>query len=285
MDRPDHPARSEGHGIATAREGDAPVRFRTVAGSIRLAAGALLLVVLATAAFALDVPPPPTRWYTDQAGLLSAADGDALNQKLADFEKRSGAQFIIYVLPTLGDGAMEDFTIKSAERWKVGNKKYDNGLILFVFVKEHKVRVEVGYGLEPTVTDSFSSDLINLYITPRFRNNDFAGGLNAAADAVIARIEKTEPPRPAAGPKPGGAAAPGGVDMVAVVILIFIFLFFILPMLRRRGAGSGGCGGCWLPMMLMGGGGQTFGGGGFGGGGGFSGGGGGFGGGGASGGW
>lgn len=261
------------------------------AAAFRLPLTALLLAIFSLPLFALEIPPPPTRWYTDQAGLLSASEGDALNQKLADFEKRSGAQFIIYVLPALGNDAMEDFTIKCAERWKVGNKKYDNGLILFVFVKEHKVRVEVGYGLEPTITDAFSTDVISLYVAPHFRNNDFAGGLNAAADAVIARVEKTEAPHPVAQPKPGESAAPGGIDMVAVLILVFIFLFFILPMLRRRGGRGGGCGGCFWPMMFMGGGGQTFGGGGFGGGGGgfggggFSGGGGGFGGGGASGGW
>ena len=163
-------------------------------------------------------------------------------------------------------------------------------LIVFVFVKEHKVRVEVGYGLEPTITDSFSSDVINLYITPHFRSNDFAGGLNAAADAVIARIEKTEAPHPTQ-PSPGAVKRPGGIDLSGIWYLVLFFLFFILPLIRsmRRGEGFSGC---FWPMMFMGGGGQTFGGGGFGGGGfggggggGFSGGGGGFGGGGASGGW
>ena len=267
-----------------------------VAGCLAMLVAVMLLPAAVTPVHALEIPPSPTRWYTDQAGLLSASDGDALNQKLSDFEKRSGAQFIMYVFPTLGDGAMEDFTIKCAERWKVGSKKYDNGLILFIFVKEHKVRVEVGYGLEPTITDSFSSDVINLYITPHFRSNDFAGGLNAAADAVIARIEKTEAPHPVAQRSPRTVSTPEGIGMNPVVILILIFLFFMLQMLRSRRDG-GGSGGCFWPMMFMGGGeGQTFGGGGFDGGGfggggggggdgGFSGGGGGFGGGGASGGW
>src|SRR5213594_2820284 len=133
-----------------------------------------LLAVLASAAFALDVPPPPTTFVTDKASVLSESDAHALNEKLAAFEQRSGAQFIIYVFPSLEGEALEDFTILCAERWKVGNKKYDNGLILFVFVKERKLRIEVGYGLEPTVTDSFSSDVIRNQIGPHFKSGDYA---------------------------------------------------------------------------------------------------------------
>lgn len=249
-----------------------------------------LLFALAAPLFALSVPPAPTQWLTDRGGVVDAAQAQALNDKLASFEQRSGAQFIIYVFPTLEGEVLEDFTIRCAEQWKVGNKKYDNGLILFVFVKERKLRVEVGYGLEPTMTDSFSSDVIRNYIAPHFSTGDYAGGLNAAADAIIARIEKTAAPVP---PVNGGGGArasakPGGTDVIGILVLLFIFFFVILPMLRR---GGGGCGGCLWPMFFMGGGGRgtTFGGGGWGGGGGgfggFSGGGGGFGGGGASGGW
>jgi uncharacterized protein len=251
---------------------------------------AAIILLIASAAFALEVPPPPTQWYTDKAGLLDSSQADALNSKLASFEQRTGVQFIIYVLPSLESDALEDFTIRAAEKWKVGNKKYDQGLILFVFVKEKKVRVEVGYGLEAVVPDSIASRAIREDIAPRFQNGDYAGGLNAAADSLIGRIEKGDTPKE---PLQRGAegARPGGVDAVSIIILLLVFFFFILPMLRRRGGGRSGCGGCFWPMFFFpGGGGTTFGGGGFGGGGGggfggFSGGGGSFGGGGASGGW
>src|SRR6185503_15093521 len=82
---------------------------------------------LATAAFGLEIPPAPSQWFTDTAGIVDSATASALNQKLQAFEQRSGAQFIIYTFPTLGDEALEDFTIRCAEKWKVGNKKYDNG--------------------------------------------------------------------------------------------------------------------------------------------------------------
>ena len=256
---------------------------------MRARALACLFLLVAAAALALDVPPPPTTYVTDKAGVLSESDAHALNEKLAAFEKRSGAQFIIYVFPTLDGEALEDFTIRCAEKWKVGNKKFDNGLILFVFIKERKIRIEVGYGLESTVTDAFSSRVIRENIAPRFQAGDYAGGLNAAADALIAQIEHTNAPVPAAGTsgrQPAAAAAPACGSLFALILVVFVIIFIASVITRSRP----GCGGCFWPMFFLGGGsGRSFGGGGWGGGGGgwsgFGGGGGSFGGGGASGGW
>ncbi|MFL6244533.1 MAG: TPM domain-containing protein [Thermoanaerobaculia bacterium] len=249
-----------------------------------------LLFAAALTALALDVPPTPTRWFTDTAGIVSPTEGDLLNAKLRQFEQDSGAQFIIYVFPSLDGESLEDFTIRAVERWKVGQKKYDNGLVLFVFVEEKKVRVEVGYGLEGTITDAFSSRVIREQIAPAFQQGDYGRGLNAAADAIITKIKTGEEPVPPLNPRgqgsPQQSARGEDIGIVPLIIILFVIFFVVLPMLRR-----GGCGGCLLPMFFSGGGGGiTFGGGGggfggFGGGGGFSGGGGGFGGGGASGGW
>ena len=255
----------------------------------------LLLALLALPLAALEVPPPPTRWVTDSAGMLGGTEADLLNSKLADFEQSSGAQFIVYTFESLDGESMEDFTIRCVEAWKVGQKKYDNGLVLFVFEQEQKTRIEVGYGLEGTITDAFSSRVLREFIAPRFEQRDYAGGLNAAADAIINKIRTGEEPVPPL-QRPGqGQQASGGEDIgiIPVLIILFVVFFFIVPMLgggRRR---RGGCNGCIFPMFFFpgggggitfGGGGSGFGGGGFGGGG-FSGGGGGFGGGGASGGW
>lgn len=246
-----------------------------------------LLFALAAPIVALDIPQAPAQWFTDRAGLLTPDQASALNEKLRAFEQQSGAQFIIYTMPSLEGESLEDFTIRAAEKWKVGQKKYDNGLILFVFRDERKVRVEVGYGLEGTITDAFSSDVIRNYIAPHFQQGDYAGGLNAGADAVIARISGKEAPvAPLASGRGAGTTQLSGRDVMMLLVILFIFIFFVAPLLSR-----GGCGGCFLPMFFGGGGGgTTFGGGGWGGGGGggfggFSGGGGGFGGGGASGGW
>ncbi|HEX2059995.1 MAG TPA: TPM domain-containing protein [Thermoanaerobaculia bacterium] len=250
----------------------------------------ILALVLTRGAAALEVPEPPTRWFTDRANLVSGTEGDLLNRKLADFEQATGAQFIIYVFPSLENESMEDFTIRAVERWKVGQKKYDNGIVLFIFVQEKKARVEVGYGLEGTVTDAFSSRVIREILAPRFQQGDYAGGLNAAADALMAQIRKGEPPvEPMQRRGQPGAARGEEPSIVVVIFVLFIVFFIVLPMLSRS---RSGCGGCIFPFFFPGGG-ITFGGGGFSGGGGFggfsgggfSGGGGGFGGGGASGGW
>jgi len=257
-----------------------------------------LLLLFAASAQALDIPPAPTQWFTDAAGIVDASQAESLNAKLRDFEQQSGAQFIIYIFPSLESESLEDFTIHCAEKWKVGNKKYDNGLILFVFVKERKVRVEVGYGLEGTVTDAFSSRVIRDDIAPHFQQNDYAGGLNAAADDLITKIRGGEPAVAPVQQSRSTRRSSSSDNAGCVQFLIFavvIFLFVILPRLAfrsPRGVHRGsGCSGCFWPLLFLGrsvtfsgGSGRGCGGGG-GGFGGFSGGGGSFGGGGASGGW
>ena len=247
----------------------------------------LFLLLAAHSLFALEVPPPPDRWFTDRAGVVPTTEAAILDTKLKNFEQESGAQFIIYIFPSIEGESIEDFTIRCVERWKVGQKKYDNGLVLFVFIQERKVRVEVGYGLEGTITDAVSRRVIEEQIGPHFRGGNYAAGLNAAADEIMRRIRTGE--KPVEPLQPTGQPAqrdPSGIDIETVIFIIVIFVFFILPMFSRRRSGCGGC----IPIFLpFGGGGVTFGGGGFsggfGGGGGFSGGGGSFGGGGATGGW
>jgi len=260
---------------------NAPRRFLVVA---------LLLLAAAHTALALEVPPAPTQWFTDRAGIVPPTDADLLNRKLEQFEQRSGAQFIIYVLPSLEGESLEDFTIRCVERWKVGQKKYDNGLVLFVFTQEKKVRIEVGYGLEGTITDAFSATVIREIVAPPFGRGEYAKGLHAAADAIIAKITKGEEPVPQRPREQSGQGEDLGV--IPIVIILLVIFFVVVPMFSRR---RSGCSGCIFPFFFPGGG-ITFGGGGggfgggsfgggFGGGGGFSGGGGSFGGGGASGGW
>lgn len=243
---------------------------------------AVLVLAVAFAAAALEVPPSPRQWATDAAGVLSPVDVSQLNDKLRAFEERTGAQFLVYVFRSLEGDSLEAFSIRAAEKWRAGQAKADNGLMLLVFVEDRKVRIEVGYGLEGTVTDAVSAQTIRNYLTPHFQQGDYAGGLNAATDALIALIEGKEPPQPVARPIPGYGGSPR--QSLWPILLLILFIFIVLPMLRRSGCGC-------LPFLFFpGGGGTTFGGGGGfggfgGGGGGFSGGGGGFGGGGASGSW
>jgi uncharacterized protein len=252
---------------------------------------AAVLLALATALHALEVPPPPKQWFTDTAQIVDPVAATGLNQKLQAFEQQSGAQFIIYVFRSIEGESIEDFTIRCVERWKVGQKKYDNGLVLFVFFEEKKARIEVGYGLEGSITDAFASRVIREQLAPHFQRQDYAGGLQAAADAIMTKIRTGEEPvPPLRQPGSAGAGERSDFNPFVVLVILFVVFFVVLPMLSRR---RGGCSGCIFPFFLPGGG-VTFGGGGFssggfgggfGGGGGFSGGGGSFGGGGATGGW
>jgi uncharacterized protein len=258
------------------------------------ASSLVLLFVLALSAIALEVPPAPTQWVTDKAALLGPTEADLLNRKLSDFEQQTGAQFIVYIFKSLEGDALESFTIRCVERWKVGQKKYDNGLVLFVFADDRKTRVEVGYGLEGTITDAVSSNVLRTFLRPKFQAGDYAGGINAAADELMRRIrtgeKPVEPLQPRGAGQGQGQRAGQDLGIVPILVLLFIIFFVIAPMFAR--GRSSGCTGCILPFLFSGG--RTFGGGGFSsggfggggfGGGGFSGGGGGFGGGGASGDW
>jgi uncharacterized protein len=225
----------------------------------RLFLALLAVLLLAPAGFALELPPKPTAWVTDHAGVLSSDQQQMLNQKLEDFARRSGSQFLIFIEPTIGDEAIEDYTVRVAEQWKV---KQDRALVIFVFIKERKVRIEVGYGLEGAVPDAYAYRVTQEQIAPHFRTGDYAGGLAAGVDTLTARVEGREQPISHEVPQ-GGEGEQISISPLTLIILVVIFFFVVMPLMRRSGCGC-------LPFFFPfgGGGGTTFGGGGFGGGGG-----------------
>jgi uncharacterized protein len=246
---------------------------------------------------AAETPPPrPTKYFNDYAGMVSAQTAARLERALEDYEKETSSQILVAIFPKLPENsALEDFTVRTADAWKPGQKGKDNGAILFIFRDDRKIRIEVGYGLEPSIPDSVVSSIINNVITPRFRAQDFDGGVSAGVDALLlaARGEYKGTGTTVASRRNRGTR---GIPVVFLFLLIFMILMAsgfhrrgTVYHRRRRsywggwGGGLGGLGG------LGGGGGWSSrgggGGGSWGGGGGFSSGGGGFGGGGASGGW
>jgi uncharacterized protein len=257
--------------------------------SSALVAAALLLSGGGAAGAAAEerLPPPPKAYFNDYAGLVPAGEAARLDAKLRDFEKETSNQVLVAIFPELPSPSLEDFTNRTAESWRAGRKDVDNGVVFFVFVKDRKMRIETGYGLEGALPDALAGRILNDEVVPRFRTGDWTGGLEAGIDAIL-RATKGEY-QPVARRGTGG-----GVPLVGLlVILAFVLLFLWLAGQGgnmsgggrtydrrgyRRGSGWGG-GGSW------GGGGFSGGGGSWGGGGGFSGGGGSFGGGGASGSW
>jgi uncharacterized protein len=256
---------------------------------IRVLAAALL-ALWATAARAAEVPIPqsPTTWVTDNAGLLSASTKDTLESRLSAYNKSTGHQVIVWIGTTTGDTPLEDWTIHAFTDWKVGRKKLDDGAALFLFTADHKARIEVGYGLEPVLTDAIASQIIRNDIVPNMRQGDGDAAVTKAIGAMLVTIggENGASPNPGAVEETQPALSVGPIAVFLIIFAFFVFFVIIMAIARAAHGGryySIGSG----PFVWTGGwGGGGGGGGGDGGGfGGFSGGGGMGGGGGASGGW
>jgi uncharacterized protein len=260
---------------------------RSTAGGGRSALLALaILAVAATARAETPIPDPPAAWVTDRAAFVTPAAASDLDRKLADYARGSGHQILVYIDHTTGGVPIEDWAVKAFERWQVGRKGIDDGLVLFVMSDDRKLRIEVGYGLEPVMTDTRASRIIREAIVPRIRAGDRDGAIRAGVDAILATL--------GGGAEAGGQAAPlvqkpvsGRAIGIGLAVMLVLFLLLArlavthpgLAWLLTTTIGSGRGRGRW------GGGGWGGGGWGGGGGGGFSGGGGRSGGGGASGSW
>jgi uncharacterized protein len=220
---------------------------------------------------------------------LPPPERERLEARLAERERATGAQVVVAIFRSLEGESLEDYSIRLAERWRIGQKSLDNGVILLVFVDDRKVRLEVGYGLEPVIPDAVAGTLIRDTLAPHFRAERYAAGIEAVTDAVYARIAG-EAGAPGAPARP---SAPGRPLPLATVLLLFLIFGVIgvaiasaMRNASRRGYTAGRRGWSSYPPIFGGGPGGWGGGWGGGrGGGGFSGGGGRFGGGGASGSW
>src|SRR5579862_2451791 len=163
-------------------------------------ARALLLAFLICWPFAASAQvavPPLTGRVVDQTATLSASEMDALTQRLKDLETRKGSQVAVLIVPTTQPEAIEQFSIRVAEAWKIGRKKIDDGALLVVAKNDRKLRIEVGYGLEGALPDVTARRIIDEIIVPRFRTGDFAGGISAGVDRMIRIIDGEPLPKPA----------------------------------------------------------------------------------------
>lgn len=285
---------------------------------------ALIALLLSASLSVAEVAVPPLQSrVTDLAGTLSAGEVVQLEQKLAAFEAKKGSQIAVLIVLTTQPETIEQYSIRVVDAWKLGRKRIDDGVLLIIAKQDRAVRIEVGYGLEGVLPDAIAKRIVDEIIVPKFKQGDFAGGINAGVERMMAVIAGEPLPPPQIRPGTGGSARAGAVlDNIIPIFIGFIVLGKILQSLFGRFIGAsvmsvavGFLGwvvfssiifaiiiavfSFFLSLFGNAGGGITRGGpgswpsggfgggrgGGFGGGGGFSGGGGGFGGGGASGRW
>ncbi len=228
------------------------------------------------------IPPAPTQYFNDYAGVVSPATAGQLNAQLENYERQSSNQLVVAIFPKMeSDSSVEDYTVRVAQAWAVGQKDRRNGAVLFAFMQEHKLYLQVGYGLEGVLPDAIAKRIIENEIKPAFRAGDYDGGMRAAVNAMIA-ASKGE--YKGTGRTVADRNNSTGSGTVWVVMVILFVLSAWIRSLRSGGAIYSGRNRAGLGGILWtgGGGGWSSGGGG---GGGFSGGGGSFGGGGAGGSW
>jgi uncharacterized protein len=229
----------------------------------------LLIVCIAGNAFAALHFPALTGRVVDDAHILSPQAVRRLDAQLADYERGTGNQVVVVTLPSLQGTDIADYGYQLGRAWGIGQKGKDNGVLLIVAPAEHKVRIEVGYGLEGTLTDAQSSVIVQQVILPQFRAGHLQQGILDGTQALLDTLGGHG--------VPASQGASGAQASPAQLIFLLIFLFFFFRFAMRHP---------FLAMLLMSGNSSRFGGR-FGGGSGsgFSGGGGSFGGGGASGSW
>lgn len=167
-----------------------------------------LLMFCASASFA-DVAVPPIGRVVDQIGILSGDQIARLTQTLKDFEDRKGSQIAVLIVSTTAPETIEQYSLRVAEQWKLGRKKIDDGALLIVAKDDRKLRIEVGYGLEGALNDATAKRIIDEVITPRFRNSDFDGGIEAGVERMIKVIDGEPLPPPAKKSEPVDFSAIG----------------------------------------------------------------------------
>lgn len=204
----------------------------------------LVLLGLQIVYGASPLPPVPAKFVTDSAGILSSATISQLNAKLEAFQDKTSNQVVVAIMPEVpADYAMEDFTQRTFASWGVGQKDRNNGVVLFIFPKSHKMRIEVGYGLEGALPDARAKQIIENEIKPAFKQGDFNTGVTKGVDAILASTkgEYQAPPQtgPASSSEENRGAVPSGesIDLGSVLVPLIFVLVIIISLVQalRRG--------------------------------------------------
>ncbi len=201
--------------------------------AVRLAAWLLLPLLFCGAGFAdaerQPAVPALTARVTDLTGTLGNERKAALEAKLAAFERSKGSQIAVLIVPTVQPGGIEQYALRVVESWKLGRQGVDDGALLLVAKDDRKLRIEVGYGLEGALNDAVAKRIISEVISPRFRQGDFAGGIDAGVDTMLQVIRGESLPAPRA---EGGRQADGEDRFETVLFIGFILVFVVGGVLR-----------------------------------------------------
>jgi uncharacterized protein len=139
--------------------------------------------------------PSPVGYVNDFAGMLSGDFKEKLEKDLGDFEDETTAEIAVVTIETLGDYSIEEYSVRLFEQWQIGKKEKDNGLLLLISQEDRKMRIEVGYGLEPVVTDGRAGKIIREEMRPNFRNENYDRGVSLAIEKIKGYIRSGEPPK------------------------------------------------------------------------------------------
>jgi len=258
--------------------------------ALRIRFGLGILVLFAGIAFthaAETIPPRPDRYFNDYAGVVSSGAAQRFNEQLAQFERQTSNQIVVAIWRKMpSQSSIEDFTQRAFQAWQLGQKGRNNGVVFFVFIDDHRMRIQPGYGLEGALPDITCNEIIRDAVAPRFRANDFEGGISGGIDLIFKAISGEYK---GSGKTVRERGTSQNSSPAGLLVFFFLILMILLAMRASRRFGGyryTGVGGPFVSGNWGGGGwssgGWSSGGGGFSG---FSGGGGSSGGGGASGSW
>lgn len=208
----------------------------------------ILLTFITTLSIAKEIPsrPTPPRLVNDFAGVLSGDETYVLEQKLIKYSDSTSSQIAIVIEPTLGDAEIFDYSMQIAEKWGIGQQGKNNGILIYVAINERKIRIQVGYGLEATITDALTKRIIEEIIKPNFKTGNYFVGLNSASDAIIAAAKGEYK---AEAPKSGGK----GKKLLGTFVIILVILFILSKMNNNNtNYGSRGGGMDWWTAAMIG---------------------------------
>ena len=204
--------------------------------------------------------PPLDSPVVDTTGTLDAAQKQALEQQALALQQRKGAQLQVLIVPTTQPEDIAQYSTRVFDQWAIGRKGVDDGVLLLVAKDDRRVRIEPGYGLEGAIPDAIANRVIQEYLVPHFRQNDYAGGITAASGVLVKIIDGEELPAPVSSNRDGGGGSGDSIFFFAIMIGVFAstFMRMLLAKLPRpvRGVVSGLIAGAagWLLLSVVGGG-------------------------------